>query len=179
VTRLSLIAALLTIAAGPASAATITEIGGFDTSIKWVALRTSDFTRVGSCGGGLSVSFDGCSAIPVDALQQRFGRNPGEIDSQDADQLWHISFSQPRSVFQFSVSDIMDMKWSQSFRITAAADAVWEQTRHQQGGNVHYFQVALDRAQQAVSVLFEAVGVQPGFGSSNDGFGVGVCRKSK
>jgi hypothetical protein len=176
VTRLSLIAALALLA-GPASAATITEIGGFDTTLKSVALRASDFTRVGPCGGGLSVSFDGCSAIPVGALQQTFGRNAGEIDSQDATQLWNLSFDQPRSVIEFSVSDMMDMYWSKSFRITAGADAVWEETQRQKGGTIRYFQLVLDQAENAVSILFEHVGIQPSFAASNDGFGVGVCRK--
>jgi hypothetical protein len=181
VTRLGLIA-LLTLAASPAPAATITEIGGFDTTLQSVQLRASDFTRVGPCGGGLSVSGDGCSAIPVGALQQTYGRYAGEIDSQDASQLWNLSFAQPRSVFQFSVSDMMDMSWSQSFRMTAhdtsAVDAVWEETQRQQGGTIRYFQVVLDQAAQAVSMLFEHIGIQPGKPFSGDGFGVGVCRKS-
>ncbi len=129
-TRLPMIAVLFALA-GPASATTLTEIGGFDPSVKPVKLNAGDFTRVGSCGGGLSVQTDGCAAIPVGALQEKYGRYAGEIDSQDADQQWNLTFAQPRSVLEFSVSDIMDMKWSQSFRITAAADAVWETSQHQ------------------------------------------------
>jgi hypothetical protein len=180
VIRLGLIA-LLTLAAGPAPAVTITEIGGFDTTLQSVTLRASDFTRVGPCGGGLSVTGDGCAAT-LNASDTLWGRYAGEIDSQDATQLWNLSFAQPRSVIQFSVSDMMDMYWSQAFRITAhdtsAADAVWEETQRQQGGTIRYFQVVLDEAAQAVSILFEHVGIQPRFAASNDGFGIGVCRRS-
>jgi len=177
VTRLPLIA-LLVLAAGPAPAVTITEIGGFDSTLKSAPLRASDFTRVGACGGGLSVQTDGCAAIPVGMLQEQFGRHLGEIDSQDADQLWNLHFAQPRQVIEFSVSDMMDMPWAQSFRITANADAVWEETQHKADDNTRYFQVVLDRAERTVSILFQQLGFQPGYNASNDGFGIGVCRKS-
>jgi hypothetical protein len=175
VTRLSLIA-LVTILAGPASATTITEIDGFDTTLPSVVLRASDFTRVGPCGGGLSVSFDGCSAIPVGDLQKKHGRYEGEIDSQDTSQLWNLSFAQPRSVIEFSVSDMMDMYWSKSFQI-AGEGAFWSETEEQPNGTIRYFRMVLDEATQAVSILLGHVGIQPRFAASNDGFGVGVCRK--
>jgi hypothetical protein len=159
----------------PAHAATITEIAGFDPSLRPVPLRASDFTRVGACGGGASVTGDGCGVTTLDA-NTRWGRYAGEIDSQDANQLWSLSFAQPRDRLQFSVSDMMDMPWSQSFSITSTADAVWTESQRQPSGTIRYFELALDKATTAVSILFQHAGLEPGKAFSGDGFGVGACR---
>lgn len=167
--------ALLLPLGSPGDAATITEIAGF-TDTRAVRLEAADFTRLGAaCGTGQSVQTDGCSARAVAPLQQRFGRYAGEVDSQDANQIWTISFAQPRSSVQFALSDIMDMRWSTAFRVTAAG-VVWETHERRRSGSRTYIEIALDRAVRTLTVALEHFGVERPGSASNDGFGVGVCR---
>lgn len=174
----TLSAALMLALTAPAGAATLTEIGGFDPHGPSLTIDAGDFTRVGACGGGASVVAGGC-AVVVNGSDTKWGRYAGEADSQDANQIWNVSLPKPRSTIQFSVSDMMDMPWSTGFRITGAADAVWEESQRQQSGTVRYFELVLDKATAQVAVLFEHLGIQPGKAFSGDGFGVGVCHRGR
>lgn len=166
----------LTLGLSAANAATVSEIPNFTLGLPTIELNAADFARVGECGSGQSVGAGGCFAHDVNDLQVKFGRNFGEIDSQDANQLWTINFTQPRRAVEFSVSDMMDMSWSEAFRITVD-DATWETTARRGNGTLSYFRVTFDKVVRSTSILLEHVGLQPGTNQSGDGFGVNVCRK--
>jgi hypothetical protein len=154
--------------------ASITEIDGYTTGAPRINLNAADFLRTsGPCGSGLSVQTDGCSARDVGPLQQRFGRYSGEVDSQDANQLWLINFEAPSQTVEFSISDMMDMPWSTEFRITAA-DAVWSEFERRQNGTKSYFRITLDRVVSELAVLLGHAGIGRPGSASNDGFGIGV-----
>jgi hypothetical protein len=172
------LAFLLMLAAAPAGAVSITEVGGAGGGAP-MAADPSAFVGSGACGSGGSVINDGCSVVVKNAESPRpagrfdpFGDSC--IDSQDrAELVWTVRSDTPFQNVRFALTDAFDQpdetRWggASHFSMTVG-DAVWTIASQEADGTLHWLDVLLDAPTTEVEIGFHT--------RLNDGFGVRQAR---